>query len=81
MLNCYALYGIVFHSNALYIALHCIVSIHLAIRYLEGGNESGFNEVQTNAGAEKRLLKLSGCDNMRIEEVSIGHQTQDPAEH
>ncbi|XP_045456120.1 gelsolin-like [Melitaea cinxia] len=40
-----------------------------AIRYLEGGNESGFNEVETNAGAEKRLLKLSGCDNMRIEEV------------
>ncbi|CAG4969852.1 unnamed protein product [Colias eurytheme] len=40
-----------------------------AIRYLEGGNESGFNEVETNAGAEKRLLRLSGCDNMRIEEV------------
>ncbi|KAG6464313.1 gelsolin, cytoplasmic [Manduca sexta] len=40
-----------------------------AIRYLEGGNESGFNEVVTNAGAEKRLLKLTGCDNMRIEEV------------
>ncbi|XP_046976228.1 gelsolin-like [Vanessa cardui] len=40
-----------------------------AIRYLEGGNESGFNEVETNAGVEKRLLKLSGCDNMRIEEV------------
>ncbi|XP_026724506.1 gelsolin, cytoplasmic-like [Trichoplusia ni] len=40
-----------------------------AIRYLEGGNESGFTEVETNAGAEKRLLKLSGCDNMRIEEV------------
>ncbi|XP_075990062.1 gelsolin, cytoplasmic-like [Anticarsia gemmatalis] len=40
-----------------------------AIRYLEGGNESGFNEVETNAGAEKRLLKLSGCDNMRIKEV------------
>ncbi|XP_048002909.1 gelsolin, cytoplasmic-like [Leguminivora glycinivorella] len=40
-----------------------------AIRYLEGGNDSGFNEVETNAGAEKRLLRLSGCDNMRIEEV------------
>nr|XP_049695745.1 gelsolin, cytoplasmic-like [Helicoverpa armigera] len=40
-----------------------------AIRYMEGGNESGFTEVETNAGAEKRLLKLSGCDNMRIEEV------------
>lgn len=40
-----------------------------AIRYVEGGNESGFNEVETNAGAEKRLLKLSGCDNMRITEV------------
>ncbi|XP_060808201.1 gelsolin-like isoform X1 [Amyelois transitella] len=40
-----------------------------AIRYLEGGNESGFNEVETNAGAEKRLLRLSGCDNMRIDEV------------
>ncbi|CAH2083726.1 unnamed protein product [Euphydryas editha] len=40
-----------------------------AIRYLEGGNESGFNEVETNAGAEKRLLKLSGSHNMRIEEV------------
>ncbi|KAJ2941902.1 hypothetical protein O0L34_g10717 [Tuta absoluta] len=40
-----------------------------AIRYLEGGNESGFNEVEINAGAEKRLLKLSGADNMRIEEV------------
>ncbi|XP_073966163.1 gelsolin, cytoplasmic-like [Choristoneura fumiferana] len=40
-----------------------------AIRYLEGGNESGFNEVETNAGADKRLLRLSGCDNMRIEEV------------
>ncbi|XP_064076123.1 gelsolin-like [Vanessa tameamea] len=40
-----------------------------AIRYLVGGNESGFNEVETNAGVEKRLLKLSGCDNMRIEEV------------
>ncbi|XP_052746032.1 gelsolin [Bicyclus anynana] len=40
-----------------------------AIRYLEGGNESGFNEVETNAGAEKRLLQLSGCENMRIEEV------------
>ncbi|CAK1591699.1 unnamed protein product [Parnassius mnemosyne] len=40
-----------------------------AIRYLEGGNESGFNAVETNAGAEKRLLRLSGCDNMRIEEV------------
>ncbi|XP_061381898.1 gelsolin, cytoplasmic-like isoform X1 [Danaus plexippus] len=40
-----------------------------AIRYLEGGNDSGFNEVETNAGAEKRLLKLSGCENMRIEEV------------
>lgn len=38
---------------------------------MEGGNESGFTEVETNAGAEKRLLKLSGCDNMRIEEVSI----------
>ncbi|XP_045783494.1 gelsolin-like [Maniola jurtina] len=40
-----------------------------AIRYLEGGSESGFNEVETNAGAEKRLLQLSGCENMRIEEV------------
>ncbi|CAH2064698.1 unnamed protein product, partial [Iphiclides podalirius] len=40
-----------------------------AVRYLEGGNESGFNAVETNAGAEKRLLKLSGCENMRIEEV------------
>ncbi|XP_026325485.1 gelsolin-like [Hyposmocoma kahamanoa] len=40
-----------------------------AIRYLEGGNESGFTEVDTNAGAEKRLLRLSGCENMRIEEV------------
>ncbi|CAH4033312.1 gelsolin, cytoplasmic-like [Pieris brassicae] len=40
-----------------------------AIRYLEGGNESGFNEVEINAGAEKRLLKLSGCENMRIAEV------------
>ncbi|KAJ0169439.1 hypothetical protein K1T71_015026 [Dendrolimus kikuchii] len=40
------------------------------IRYLEGGNESGFTEVVANAGAEKRLLKLSGCDNMRIEEVA-----------
>ncbi|XP_072947021.1 gelsolin-like [Epargyreus clarus] len=40
-----------------------------AIRYMEGGNESGFNQVETNAGAEKRLLKLSGCDNMRILEV------------
>ncbi|KAI5636796.1 gelsolin repeat domain-containing protein [Phthorimaea operculella] len=40
-----------------------------AVRYLEGGNESGFNEVEINAGAEKRLLKLSGADNMRIEEV------------
>ncbi|XP_050556662.1 gelsolin, cytoplasmic-like [Spodoptera frugiperda] len=40
-----------------------------AIRYMEGGNESGFTEVETNAGAEKRLLKLSGCENMRIEEV------------
>ncbi|XP_059047290.1 gelsolin, cytoplasmic-like [Achroia grisella] len=40
-----------------------------AIRYLEGGNESGFTEVETNAGAEKRLLKLTGCDNMRIEEI------------
>ncbi|VVC98888.1 unnamed protein product [Leptidea sinapis] len=40
-----------------------------AIRYIEGGNESGFTEVETNAGAEKRLLKLSGCENMRIEEV------------
>ncbi|KAJ8706798.1 hypothetical protein PYW07_012876 [Mythimna separata] len=40
-----------------------------AIRYLEGGNESGFTEVETNAGADKRLLMLSGCDNMRIEEV------------
>ncbi|GBP88363.1 Gelsolin, cytoplasmic [Eumeta japonica] len=39
-----------------------------AIRYLEGGTESGFNQVTTNAGAEKRLLKLSGCDNMRIME-------------
>ncbi|XP_028156958.1 gelsolin-like [Ostrinia furnacalis] len=40
-----------------------------AIRYLEGGSESGFNQVEINAGAEKRLLKLSGCENMRIEEV------------
>ncbi|XP_045541241.1 gelsolin [Papilio machaon] len=40
-----------------------------AIRYLDGGSESGFNNVETNAGAEKRLLRLSGCDNMRIEEV------------
>ncbi|XP_053622760.1 gelsolin, cytoplasmic-like [Plodia interpunctella] len=40
-----------------------------AIRYIEGGNESGFNQVEINAGAEKRLLRLSGCDNMRIDEV------------
>ncbi|CAB3252220.1 unnamed protein product [Arctia plantaginis] len=40
-----------------------------AIRYLEGGNESGFNQVVTNAGAEKRLLKLTGTENMRIKEV------------
>ncbi|CAH0404162.1 unnamed protein product [Chilo suppressalis] len=40
-----------------------------AIRYLDGGTESGFNQVEINAGAEKRLLKLSGCNNMRIEEV------------
>ncbi|KAL4720076.1 hypothetical protein ACJJTC_002394 [Scirpophaga incertulas] len=33
------------------------------------GSKSGFNQVEINAGAEKRLLKLSGCDNMRIEEV------------
>ncbi|KAL0858598.1 hypothetical protein ABMA27_012435 [Loxostege sticticalis] len=40
-----------------------------AIRYLEGGSESGFNNVEINAGAEKRLLKLTGSENMRIEEV------------
>ncbi|XP_048480275.1 gelsolin-like [Plutella xylostella] len=40
-----------------------------AIRYLPGGLESGFTEVETNAGAPLRLLRLSGCDNMRIEEV------------
>ncbi|KAH9635920.1 hypothetical protein HF086_002480 [Spodoptera exigua] len=37
--------------------------------WLGRGNESGFTEVETNAGAEKRLLKLSGCENMRIEET------------
>ncbi|CAK1553167.1 unnamed protein product [Leptosia nina] len=40
-----------------------------ALRYLEGGNASGFKEVEINAGADKRLLKLSGCENLRIEEV------------
>lgn len=39
------------------------------IRYLEGGHASGFNQVTTNAGAEKRLFQIKGKKNIRVRQV------------
>ncbi|GBP56098.1 Gelsolin [Eumeta japonica] len=40
-----------------------------AIRYLEGGHESGFSHVTTNAGAEKKLYQIKGRRNLRVSQV------------
>ncbi|XP_041983470.1 gelsolin-like [Aricia agestis] len=40
-----------------------------AVRYLDGGNASGFKHVTTNAGAEKRLFQVKGKRNVRVRQV------------
>lgn len=41
------------------------------IRYLPGGVASGFNQVQTNAGGEKRLFQVKGKKNIRVRQVNL----------
>ncbi|XP_052746020.1 gelsolin [Bicyclus anynana] len=40
-----------------------------AVRYLDGGHQSGFNHVVTNPGAEKRLFQVKGKRNVRVRQV------------
>ncbi|CAG4969294.1 unnamed protein product [Colias eurytheme] len=40
-----------------------------ALRYLDGGNPSGFNHVTTNPGAEKRMFQVKGKKNIRVRQV------------
>ncbi|VVC99453.1 unnamed protein product [Leptidea sinapis] len=40
-----------------------------AIRYMDGGNASGFKHVTTNPGAEKRLFQVKGKRNIRVRQV------------
>ncbi|XP_039762538.1 gelsolin-like [Pararge aegeria] len=40
-----------------------------AVRYLDGGHQSGFNHVVTNPGAEKRLFQVKGKKNIRVRQV------------
>ncbi|XP_061381862.1 gelsolin-like [Danaus plexippus] len=40
-----------------------------AVRYLDGGHDSGFNHVVTNPGAEKRLFQVKGKKNIRVRQV------------
>ncbi|CAH0730907.1 unnamed protein product, partial [Brenthis ino] len=39
------------------------------VRYLDGGNASGFKHVETNPGAEKRLFQVKGKKNIRVRQV------------
>ncbi|XP_045527103.1 gelsolin-like [Pieris brassicae] len=39
------------------------------IRYLDGGNPSGFNHVVTNAGSEKKMYQVKGKRNVRVRQV------------
>ncbi|CAK1553244.1 unnamed protein product [Leptosia nina] len=39
------------------------------IRYLDGGNASGFKHVVTNPGAEKRMFQVKGKRNVRVRQV------------
>ncbi|XP_034839069.1 gelsolin-like isoform X2 [Maniola hyperantus] len=40
-----------------------------AVRYMDGGHQSGFNHVETNPGAEKRLFQVKGKKNIRVRQV------------
>lgn len=40
-----------------------------AVRYVDGGVQSGFNHVVTNPGAEKRLFQVKGKKNVRVRQV------------
>ncbi|XP_046975986.1 gelsolin-like [Vanessa cardui] len=40
-----------------------------AVRYVDGGHQSGFNHVVTNPGAEKRLFQVKGKKNIRVRQV------------
>ncbi|XP_058829411.1 gelsolin, cytoplasmic isoform X1 [Topomyia yanbarensis] len=42
------------------------------VRYAEGGVQSGFNEVETNAAGEKRLFHVKGSKNVRVRQVPVG---------
>lgn len=41
------------------------------IRYLPGGIESGFKEVEVNNGGEKRLFHVKGKKNVRVKQVKL----------
>lgn len=41
------------------------------VRYLPGGVESGFQEVQINDSGEKRLFHVKGKKNVRVKQVKL----------
>ncbi|XP_037040154.1 gelsolin-like isoform X1 [Bradysia coprophila] len=45
------------------------------IRYLDGGTDSGFNKVTTNAEGEPRLFRMKGKRNVRIRQVPLTIQS------
>ncbi|KAJ8704960.1 hypothetical protein PYW08_012280 [Mythimna loreyi] len=46
-----------------------------AIRYLDGGHQSGFNHVTINEGAEKRLFQIKGKRNARVKQVAVSFES------
>lgn len=41
----------------------------LAIRYLTGGVNSGFNHIEINPGSTKKLFQIKGKNNVRVKQV------------
>lgn len=53
----------------------------LGIRYLDGGVESGFNKVVTNAEDCKRLFHVKGKRNVRIRQVDLTVQSMNQSDY
>lgn len=49
--------------------------ISIGIRYLDGGVDSGFNKVTTNAVGEPRLFRMKGKRNVRVRQVELTIQS------
>uniref|UniRef100_A0A336MYB6 CSON006296 protein n=1 Tax=Culicoides sonorensis TaxID=179676 RepID=A0A336MYB6_CULSO len=54
------------HESALFLSY-----FKNGVRYLPGGIESGFNEVEINDGGEKRLFHVKGKKNVRVKQVKL----------